>query len=104
MVKVGDWVILKGKTRHGKNRIQQHGMEWVVKSVSTFQGQPAMNLCSANKTEGPKGNKGLDGRWVLLKNDNNFEWEFLSKKPVIDEETERKLQHLEHMEIITGRF
>ena len=67
---VGKWVLLKGKTRHGKNRINQHGNMWVIESVSTFQGQPAMMLRSENKTD--KG--GFDGRWVLLRDDPNFLW------------------------------
>ena len=37
---VGKWVLLKGKTRHGKNRINQHGDMWLIEEVSTFQGQP----------------------------------------------------------------
>ena len=71
---VGKWVLLKGKTRHGKNRINQHGNMWVVESVATFQGQPAMMLRSENKTEGPKDNKWFDSRWVLLRDDPNFLW------------------------------
>ena len=67
---VGKWVLLKGKTRHGKNRINQHGDMWVIESVATFQGQPAMMLRSKNKTD--KG--GFDGRWVLLRDDPNFLW------------------------------
>ena len=71
---VGKWVILKGKTRHGKNRINQHGSTWMIEGISTFQGQPAMHLRSENKTD--KG--GFDGRWVHLKDDKDFEW---SKTP-----------------------
>ncbi len=71
---VGKWVLLKGKTRHGKNRIQQHGMEWVVEKVSTFQGQPAMMLRSKNETF-KLGDKMMhDSRWVLLRDDPNFLW------------------------------
>ena len=71
---VGKWVLLKGKTRHGKNRINQHGDMWVIESVEVFQGQPAMMLRSNNKTEGPKDNTGFDSRWVLLRDDPNFLW------------------------------
>ena len=71
---VGKWVLLKGKTRHGKNRINQHGDMWVIESVEVFQGQPAMMLRSKNKTEGSKENKGFDNRWVLLRDDPNFLW------------------------------
>ena len=67
---VGRWVFLKGKTRHGKNRINQHGSTWMIEGVSTFQGQPAMHLRSENKTD--KG--GFDSRWVLLRDDPNFLW------------------------------
>ena len=67
---VGKWVLLKGKTRHGKNRINQHGDMWMIEKVSTFQGQPAMFLRSKNKTD--KG--GFDSRWVLLRDDPNFLW------------------------------
>ena len=71
---VGRGVLLKGKTRHGKNRINQHGDMWLIEEVSTFQGQPAMFLRSKNKTEGPKDNKGFDTRWVVLRDDPNFLW------------------------------
>ena len=71
---VGKWVLLKGKTRHGKNRINQHGDMWMIEKVSTFQGQPAMFLRSKNKTEGLKDNKGFDTRWVVLRDDPNFLW------------------------------
>ena len=67
---VGKWVLLKGKTRHGKNRINQHGDMWLIEKVSTFQGQPSMLLRSENKTD--KGD--FDGRWVLLRDDPNFLW------------------------------
>ena len=68
MFEVGNKIILKGKTRHGKNRIQQHGMLWFVKEVRGGW----MLLESEFKTEGPKDNKGLDWRWVALQNDTNF--------------------------------
>ena len=65
-----DKVLLRGKTRHGKNRIHQHGNLWFVEEV---RGSKIM-LRSEHKTEGPKHNKGFDGRWVELQNDPNFEW------------------------------
>lgn len=61
-------VILKGKSRHGKNRIQQHGSLWFVEQFAKFRGQDAMWLRSENKTD--KG--GFDGRWVLLRDDPDF--------------------------------
>jgi hypothetical protein len=65
-------VLLTGKTRHGKNRIQQHGKVWLIKNLGTFKGSPAMLLRSEFETEGPRDHKGFDGRWVLLQNDPNF--------------------------------
>ena len=67
-VKIGNNVVLKGKTRHGKNRIQQHGTLWIVREVRGDK----MLLESQFKTEGPKHNKGFDWRWVQLKDDPNF--------------------------------
>ena len=67
----GDWVKLKGKTRHGKNRINQHGNHWLVTHVGKFQAQPAVMLRSMKQTD--RGN--FDGRWVQLNDDSNFEME-----------------------------
>lgn len=94
-----EFVTLKGKTRHGKNRINQHGTRWRVQKHGTFRGSPALSLTSLNKTEGPKNNKRLDSRWVLKDNDPDFEI-----IPMSDEELDRYLMRMEHMEIITGRF
>ena len=81
---VGKWVLLKGKTRHGKNQINQHGNMWLIEEVATFQGQPAMMLRSENETFSirSRGNpkeewqtKWMhDSRWVLLRDDPNFLW------------------------------
>ena len=75
-------VILKGKTRHGKNRIQQHGDQWFVKEFGKFNGEDAMMLRSENETFAIRGRGNSkqewmttwmhDNRWVLLKNDPNF--------------------------------
>ena len=67
-----DKVNLVGITRHGKNRIQQHGSEWIVEEIRGTK----MMLRSLNKTEGPMTNKRFDGRWVSLKDDPNFKWEW----------------------------
>ena len=72
-MKPGEIIQLKGKTRHGKNRIHQHGDFWIIETDDRFRGQPAWSLRSLEKTEGPKNNKGFDGRWVLKNNDPNFE-------------------------------
>ena len=66
----GGWVTLTGKTRHGKNRINQHGAKWEV--IELRNGK--MLLESENKTEGPRDNKGHDWRWVDLHNDKDFTW------------------------------
>jgi len=89
--KTGDRVRLTGKTRHGKNRINQHGDVWVVENpgmaqtiilasaIGRFRGQEAIGLRSLNKTEGPKdretGERMFDRRWVLVRGDENFTWE-----------------------------
>ena len=69
---VGKMVVLKGKTRHGKNRVQQHGMEWIIEKVANFQGQPAMFLRSKNETFKLGDKMTHDTRWVVLRDDPNF--------------------------------
>lgn len=66
-------ITLKGITRHGKNRIHQHGNVWDVVSEGKFRGFEAWNLKSLEKTEGPRDAKVHDGRWVHKNNDPNFE-------------------------------
>ena len=65
----GAIVKLEPHSRHGKNRINQHGDRWVV---STFRGQPAVHLRSMDKTFKMGSSWVFDGRWVLLQNDENF--------------------------------
>ncbi len=67
-------VLLSGKTRHGKNRIQQHGAEWLVEKIDRFRGEPAMMLRSMTKSD--KGQ--FDGRWVLLHEDQNFSFTIIN--------------------------
>ena len=62
----GGWVTLKGKTRHGKNRINQHGERWMI--IELRNGK--MLVESAAETD--KG--GFDWRWVDLHDDQNFTW------------------------------
>lgn len=72
--KKGDWLKLKGITRHGKNRIQQHGDWWEIDAVGTFNGFPAVLLNSRNETFNiGKGHKSRDQRWVHIKEDKDFE-------------------------------
>ena len=41
------WLKLSGKTRHGKCRIDQHGVHWLVQADGLFNGQPAwLHLCA----------------------------------------------------------
>lgn len=72
-MQVGDWIFLKGKSGHGKNRVHEHGQKWIVESVSKFNGQPALSLRSENRTFKHGGEWIHDARWVLLNNDPNFE-------------------------------
>ena len=69
-----DVIVLKGKSRHGKNRIEQHGSNWTVNALGTLNGTPAVRVQSENKTFklGSFGKKMHDERWVLLKDDPNF--------------------------------
>jgi hypothetical protein len=60
---------LKGKTRHGKNRVNQHGEWWVVSNETekSFWLESIDCECTTcNKW-------GQDGRWVDKKNDVNFD-------------------------------
>lgn len=76
MLNRGDWIVLKGITRHGKNRVQQHGERWLVNALGTFDGNPAVRVQSENKTFklGSFGKLTHDQRWVHLKNDKDFDW------------------------------
>ena len=73
-LKRNDVIVLKGKSRHGKNRIQQHGTLWTVNALGTLNGTPAVRVQSENKTFklGSFGEKTHDERWVLLKDDPDF--------------------------------
>ncbi|MBR19784.1 MAG: hypothetical protein CMA64_06525 [Euryarchaeota archaeon] len=72
-MKQGQRIRLIPKTRHGKNRIHQHGDEWVVINVGKFRGQDAVNLRSIGKTFKVGEFMQFDGRWVLFQNDPDFE-------------------------------
>ena len=76
--KKGDWLKLKGITRHGKNRIHQHGEWWEVDAVGTFDGFPAVRLNSRNETFNiGKGRKCRDQRWFHMQNDKDFKLTFV---------------------------
>ena len=85
---VGRWIVLSGKTTHGKNRCHQHGVLWKIREVATFQGLPAIHVESMNetfsirtrdadKTEKWTTKKVRDTRWVHLRDDKNFRIEEL---------------------------
>ena len=57
---IGDFVRLEGKSRHGKNRINQHGDVWEVLDEQLTK----LLLSSLEATEGPKHNKVKDWRWI----------------------------------------
>lgn len=59
-------VKLKGKTRHGKNRVHEWGEIWTVIRDDKFDGFPAWFLQSQCEN---------DTRWVHKENDKNFEIE-----------------------------
>ena len=61
---VGDKIRLIPKTRHGKNRVREHGDSAVVIHV-----KPASFY-----TETPD----KDWRWIDNNNDKNFDWEILN--------------------------
>lgn len=73
-VQIGKKVLLKGKTRHGKNRIQQHGDLWTVTKLGQFNGNDAFMCESEHATfsVGTQGRKIKDCRWVFTKDDPNF--------------------------------
>ena len=63
-------VKLKGKTKHGKQRIKQHGEWWKVEYEETNK----IHLTSLEETFTVKpGLKTTDGRWLDLPTDRDFE-------------------------------
>ena len=75
-MEVGTVVILTGISRHGKNRIEQHGNPWTVNAIGSFNGNNAVRMRSENETFNlGQGRKMHDERWVFLKEDPNFTFE-----------------------------
>ncbi len=66
-------VRLTGKSKHGKNRIQQHGSTWVVVQRGRFAGRAAFMVASMENTD--RGRR--DGRWVHIRDDKDFNWEII---------------------------
>jgi hypothetical protein len=70
-IKMRKFCELTAKTKHGKNRIHQHGSLWEIVGDGVFRGQEAWSLKSLHPTFDRK--RGVhDGRWVLKSNDSNF--------------------------------
>lgn len=85
-------VVLRGKTRHGKNRLNQHGKAWWVCEVRNDK----LLLKSFDRTD-----KGVhDLRWVQVKDDPNFE----IVDTITDDEINQRLALMEQAEINAGRF
>ena len=70
-MQVGDQIKLKGKTKHGKNRIQQIGSEFWVSEIR--------NSIHTTKHTGVAGPFAMvfsptgDHRWIAIKDDPDFE-------------------------------
>ena len=68
-MKKGNWIKLKCKTGHGKNRIREHCEDWLVDIITEGEAM----LRSQHKTFKVGSDLHFDGRWVDLPTDNNFE-------------------------------
>jgi len=77
-VKVGTKVKLKGKTKHGKNRIREQGHTWVVVKVKS-------NLVFAEDKKKEHALLRAESRpdehwrWVALRDDKNFTMEVVEE-------------------------
>lgn len=73
-IKIGDILLLAPKTRHGKNKIEQHGASWKIIAIR----EDNFVLESLNKTFNPLpglkgGDKETDNRQVKKVDDINFD-------------------------------
>lgn len=76
MIDTGKILRLKGKTKKGKSRINEHGELWKVTMIKPFEGTGLMRLESMNKTFKFNGEWMKDVRWVSVNienGDENFE-------------------------------
>ena len=74
MIDTGKILRLKGKTKKGKDRINQHGALWKVTMIKPFEG--VMRLESLNDTFKFNNEGRKDVRWVsvnIVRGDENFE-------------------------------
>ena len=73
-IQTGDVLILKGKSRHGKNRIHQHGNEWTVEHKVVRGHSGNLRLRSKGKTFKDSPTKwSHDTRWIWAVDDSDFE-------------------------------
>ena len=75
-------VILTGKTKHGKDRIHQHGNVWNVTFMSMQTDKNRMGLESLHETSSMRMDDGTiwrfkDGRNIDKTNDKDFDWQFI---------------------------
>ncbi len=73
MINPNDMVTLRAKSKHGKDRLHQHGSTWRVVKIGTWKGKPAVCLESSGKTFRQGQEMTSDKRWVELKNDPDFD-------------------------------
>ena len=70
-MQVGDTIELKGKSKHGKNRIQQFGTEWLCTKISE-----RIHTSTHQRLAGPFAmiiSMDLeDLRWIAVKDDPDF--------------------------------
>lgn len=74
MIDTGKILRLKGKTKKGKSRINEHGALWKVTEIRPFEAK--MRLESLKDTFKFNGEWRKDVRWVnveIVRNDENFE-------------------------------
>ena len=46
----GNIVWLEGRSKHGKDRVEQHGNPWTVNAKGTFSGNEAVRMRSERET------------------------------------------------------
>jgi len=70
-MQVGDKITLRGKSKHGKNRIQQFGTEFWVSEIRDH-----IHTAKHSSVSGPFAmvfSPTGDNRWIAVKNDPDFE-------------------------------
>ena len=69
-MQVGDRIELKGKSKHGKNRIQQFGTEWLCTDI-----RERIHTTTHQRLAGPFAmvlSPTGDSRWIAVKDDPDF--------------------------------